>query len=195
MKLPGRNRRRENSSAPDSTEPDTTTEASTAEVPAEASTAEASTAEAGTPDRAATGETTGAAAADRKATGTRTAGTRASAASGGGVRNRMRRFLQKPGSADLSQYTKLMPQIAGHEDRLRELTDEELTAAAGDSVEDAELCAVGREAARRALGERPFDVQLTGTLAMLSGQIAEMATGEGKTLAGAIAAAGYALSG
>ncbi len=38
-------------------------------------------------------------------------------------------------------------------------------------------------------------MQLTGSLAMLSGQIAEMATGEGKTLAGAIAAAGYAQSG
>ena len=50
---------------------------------------------------------------------------------------------------------------------------------------------MGREAARRALGERPFDVQLLGTLALLSGQVAEMATGEGKTLSGALAAAGY----
>jgi hypothetical protein len=32
------------------------------------------------------------------------------------------------------------------------------------------------------LGQRPFDVQLAGTLAMLAGQVAEMATGEGKTL-------------
>jgi preprotein translocase subunit SecA len=110
-------------------------------------------------------------------------------------RDRVRRFLQRPGTADLAPYRKLLPQIAETEDRLRELTDEELTRAAGDAVEDAGLCAVGREAARRALGERPFDVQLTGSLAMLSGQIAEMATGEGKTLAGAIAAAGYALSG
>ena len=44
-------------------------------------------------------------------------------------------------------------------------------------------------------GERPFDVQLVGTLAMLAGQVAEMATGEGKTLSGALAAAGYALRG
>jgi preprotein translocase subunit SecA len=107
----------------------------------------------------------------------------------------VRRFLQRPGTADLSRYTKLLPQIAAEEDRLRELTDEELVDAAGDAVEDAELCAVGREAARRGLGERPFDVQLVGSMAMLSGQIAEMATGEGKTLAGAIAAAGYALAG
>jgi preprotein translocase subunit SecA len=57
----------------------------------------------------------------------------------------VRRFLQRPGTADLSRYTKLLPQIAAEEDRLRELTDEELVDAAGDAVEDAELCAVGRE--------------------------------------------------
>ncbi len=113
----------------------------------------------------------------------------------GGLRNRVRRFLQQPGTVDLAPYQKLLPQIAESEDRLRELTGQDLTQAAGDAAEDGQLCAVGREAARRALGERPFDVQLIGTLAMLSGQIAEMATGEGKTLAGAIAAAGYALSG
>ncbi|HEX4061163.1 MAG TPA: accessory Sec system translocase SecA2 [Streptosporangiaceae bacterium] len=107
----------------------------------------------------------------------------------------MRRFLQRPGTADLSRYGKLLPQIAAEEDRLRELTDEGLADAAGDAVQDADLCAVGREAARRALGERPFDVQLVGIMAMLSGQVAEMATGEGKTLSGAIAAAGYALAG
>jgi preprotein translocase subunit SecA len=111
------------------------------------------------------------------------------------VRNRVRRFLQRPGTADLSRYSKLLPQIAGREDRLRELTDEELAEAAGDAVQDAEFCAVGREAARRVLGERPFDVQLIGSMAMLAGQIAEMATGEGKTLSGAIAAAGYAQAG
>ncbi len=59
----------------------------------------------------------------------------------------------------------------------------------------AEFAAVAREAARRALGERPHDVQLLGTLAMLSGYVAQMATGEGKTLSGALAAAGYALRG
>jgi len=114
---------------------------------------------------------------------------------GGGLRNRMRRFLQQPGTVDLTPYRKLLPRIAGDEERLRGLSDAELTEAAGDAAEDAQLCAVGREASRRALGERPFDVQLIGTMAMLSGQVAEMATGEGKTLAGAIAAAGYALSG
>jgi preprotein translocase subunit SecA len=68
-------------------------------------------------------------------------------------------------------------------------------ALASGARDHAEFCAVGREAARRGLGERPFDVQLLGTLVMLSGQIAEMATGEGKTLSGALAAAGHAVAG
>jgi preprotein translocase subunit SecA len=103
----------------------------------------------------------------------------------------MRRFLQKPGSASLGGYEGLLPDIAGREEALGGLDDAGLTAAAVKATGDAEICALGREAARRALRERPFDVQLLGTLAMLSGQVAEMATGEGKTLSGALAAAGY----
>nr|WP_312888248.1 accessory Sec system translocase SecA2 [Nonomuraea rhodomycinica] len=59
----------------------------------------------------------------------------------------------------------------------------------------ARFCAVAREAADRSLGLRPYDAQLLGTLALLDGKVAEMATGEGKTLSGAMAAAGYALQG
>ncbi len=55
----------------------------------------------------------------------------------------------------------------------------------------AEICAVGREAARRALDQRPYDVQLLGAMALLSGKVAEMATGEGKTLTATIAAYGH----
>ena len=43
--------------------------------------------------------------------------------------------------------------------------------------------ALAREAARRALGQRPFDEQLLAGLALCEGRVAEMATGEGKTLA------------
>ena len=107
----------------------------------------------------------------------------------------VRRFLQKPGTIALTPFQKLLPQIDAHEQRLRGLTDAELTATTQASRDDAEICACGREAARRALGERPYDVQMLGTLAMLSGLIAEMATGEGKTLSGALAAAGHALRG
>ena len=107
----------------------------------------------------------------------------------------VRWLLQKPGTAELTPFLKLLPEIDGQEERLRVLTDGELTAAAQSATTDAEILACGREAARRALGERPYDVQLLGTLAMLSGMVAEMATGEGKTLSGALAAAGYALRG
>src|SRR5580692_10571350 len=108
---------------------------------------------------------------------------------------RFRRLLQQPGSASLARYERLLPAIEAREAELREADGDAFRALARDARDDGEFCAVGREAARRALGERPFDVQLIGTLAMLQGQIAEMATGEGKTLAGALAAARYALTG
>jgi preprotein translocase subunit SecA len=54
----------------------------------------------------------------------------------------------------------------------------------GESLEDleVEVFAVVREAAWRTLGERPFDVQVFGAAALHDGNIAEMKTGEGKTL-------------
>ncbi len=114
------------------------------------------------------------------------------------LRDRLRRLVQKPGSVDLAPFRALVEQAGAREARVRELSDSELTAAAAalrEKEDLAELCALGREAARRTLGERPYDVQLIGTLALLSGHVAEMATGEGKTLSGALAAAGYALRG
>ena len=190
MKLPGQGRRRggkdaaadatptaSSAGATEPTEPDEGTEptGTTAldEGPLDEGTGQDEAADAAEPAKAE-------AAADQAAGRDAPAGRRRAGGSAGGVlRNRVRRFLQRPGTADLSRYTKLLPQIAAEEDRLRELTGEELADAAGDAVEDAELCAVGREAARRALSERPFDVQLVGSMAMLSGQIAEMATGAG----------------
>jgi preprotein translocase subunit SecA len=114
------------------------------------------------------------------------------------LRDRVRRFLQKPGTADLTRFRRLLPAIGAREEALRQVPDDELATRAAKASADEDLAkfaAVAREAARRALGERPHDVQLLGTLAMLSGYVAEMATGEGKTLSGALAAAGYALRG
>ena len=108
---------------------------------------------------------------------------------------RVRRFLQQPGTADLSPYQRLLPEIAAREDTLRDQPDAALAGLAAAAPDGAGFCAVGREAARRALGERAYDAQLLGTLVMLSGQVAEMATGEGKTLSGALAAAAYAAGG
>jgi preprotein translocase subunit SecA len=83
------------------------------------------------------------------------------------------------------------------------LDDEKLRKAAkllvledlAESDDIPQFLAIAREASERATGLRPFDVQLLGALRMLAGDVVEMATGEGKTLAGAIAAAGYALGG
>ncbi len=84
-----------------------------------------------------------------------------------------------------------------------DLSDEKLRKASGllnlddlaDSADIPQFLAIAREAAERTTELRPFDVQLLGALRMLAGDVIEMATGEGKTLAGAIAAAGYALAG
>ncbi len=113
--------------------------------------------------------------------------------------DRIRRVLQRPGSIDIRPYERLVALV----DDRTELSDEELAEAAKElrgtePFKDEELVdflAIAREAADRTIGDRPFDCQLVGALALLQGRVIEMATGEGKTLAGAIAAAGYALRG
>jgi preprotein translocase subunit SecA len=92
---------------------------------------------------------------------------------------------------------------APFDEKARGLDDEQLAKAAqllelqelADSADLPQFLAIAREAAERTTGLRPFDVQLLGALRMMAGDIVEMATGEGKTLSGAIAAAGYALAG
>ncbi|MBD0024062.1 accessory Sec system translocase SecA2 [Gordonia pseudamarae] len=64
-----------------------------------------------------------------------------------------------------------------------------------DKTGRAQFLALVREVSGRALDMRAFDVQLQGALRLLEGDVVEMATGEGKTLSGAIAAIGYVLSG
>jgi preprotein translocase subunit SecA len=92
---------------------------------------------------------------------------------------------------------KLMPyvtEINSFEETIEKLTDEELKSKTnefknrleqGQTLDDimCEAYAVVRETARRTLGERPFDEQLMGAITMHWGNIAEMKTGEGKTLA------------
>jgi preprotein translocase subunit SecA len=90
--------------------------------------------------------------------------------------------------------------------RTKALSDDELRAKTeefrerlrrGESEDDllVEAFAVVREAADRVLGLRPFDVQLIGGMILHEGQIAEMRTGEGKTLVSALPAYLNALSG
>ncbi len=92
---------------------------------------------------------------------------------------------------------------AEFDEKAKGLDDDQLRKAAkllelGDLAASADIpqfLAIAREAAERTTALRPFDVQLLGALRMLAGDVIEMATGEGKTLSGAIAAAGYALAG
>ena len=93
----------------------------------------------------------------------------------------------------LKQYGKTVNKINSLEPVLEKLTDAELKAktpefkqrlANGESLDSVlpEAFAVCREASKRVLKMRPYDVQLIGGMALHYGKIAEMATGEGKTL-------------
>ena len=106
----------------------------------------------------------------------------------------------------VKELSRTVAAVNGLEASISSLTDEqfpektrELKArfAAGTALNDlvAEAFALVREASRRKLGLRPFDVQLIGGLALHSGKIAEMRTGEGKTLMSTLPAYLNALSG
>ncbi|OVZ56618.1 preprotein translocase subunit SecA [Pigmentiphaga sp. NML080357] len=93
----------------------------------------------------------------------------------------------------LKQYGKLVDRINALESQTAALSDEQLAARTqefkqrhqnGESLDDLlpEAFAVVREAGKRVLGMRHFDVQLLGGIVLHSGRIAEMRTGEGKTL-------------
>ncbi|QWF23708.1 preprotein translocase subunit SecA [Nocardioides sp. LMS-CY] len=88
--------------------------------------------------------------------------------------------------------------VAMSDDELRGMTDEfKKRLADGESLDDLmpEAFATAREAARRVLGLRPFDVQIMGGAALHLGNIAEMKTGEGKTLVAVLPAYLNALEG
>ncbi|MCC6756634.1 MAG: preprotein translocase subunit SecA [Arenimonas sp.] len=106
----------------------------------------------------------------------------------------------------LRQYQKSVQRINQLEDGLKALDDETLKAktaefkqrvAVGESLDQIlpEAFAVCREASVRALGLRHYDVQLIGGMVLHSGRIAEMRTGEGKTLVATLAVYLNALSG
>jgi preprotein translocase subunit SecA len=75
------------------------------------------------------------------------------------------------------------------------VSDSELRAAASQAKELLTMIAITAAVASRVLGQDMFDVQLRGTLALARGSIAEMQTGEGKTLAAVPAVAWYAREG
>ena len=68
------------------------------------------------------------------------------------LKNRFRKFLQRPGTTvDLAPLRRRLPEITAREDELAVLADEALTEAANAAQDYVEICAIGREAARRAL--------------------------------------------
>ncbi|HIX78618.1 MAG TPA: accessory Sec system translocase SecA2 [Candidatus Corynebacterium faecipullorum] len=81
------------------------------------------------------------------------------------------------------------------------LSDAEVAATARECVEDGKIANKSRflaalaVASERKLGMRPFTVQSQAVLRLLEGDVIQMATGEGKTLVGAMAATGFALTG
>ncbi|XP_015885772.3 protein translocase subunit SECA2, chloroplastic isoform X1 [Ziziphus jujuba] len=103
-------------------------------------------------------------------------------------------------------YYRLVNSVNAFEPQIQSLTDEQLTAKTvefrrrlrqGQTLADiqAEAFAVVREAAKRKLGMRHFDVQIIGGAVLHDGSIAEMKTGEGKTLVSTLAAYLNALTG
>jgi len=107
---------------------------------------------------------------------------------------------------ELKRMGKLVDKVNGLEDTISALDNEQLKAktvefrqrlADGETLESlmAEAFAVVREASKRTLGLRHFDVQLIGGMTLHEGRIAEMRTGEGKTLVSTLPAYLHALSG
>ena len=109
-------------------------------------------------------------------------------------------FRKLFGSANdriVKRHFKTAEKINELEDKISKLSDQELRGqtevfrerlAKGESLKDllVEAFATVREAAKRTLGQRPFDVQLVGGMVLHERMITEMRTGEGKTLVGTL---------
>lgn len=94
---------------------------------------------------------------------------------------------------ELASLEKMADKVISYEPEMQKLSDEELAdktteykerLANGETIDDIlyEAFATSREMAYRQLGEKPYKVQIMGAIAMHKGDIAEMKTGEGKTL-------------
>jgi preprotein translocase subunit SecA len=105
----------------------------------------------------------------------------------------LKRIIGTKHERDIRKLMPIVEAINRLEPQMMKLTDAELRAktdefkkrlSAGETLDDLliEAYAVVREAARRFVGMRPFDVQVMGAIVLHQGKIAEMKTGEGKTL-------------
>jgi preprotein translocase subunit SecA len=114
------------------------------------------------------------------------------------ARDMVTRALRVGEGRKFKAYEKRAQKINAIEPEMELLSDEEIRAEAdalrerakgGESLDEllSEAFALTREAAKRAIGQRHFDVQLVGGMALHEGAIAEMKTGEGKTLTATLA--------
>jgi len=122
------------------------------------------------------------------------------------VRKLLRKVFGSRNDRLVKNYLKIVAKINALEDDMSALSDADLQAktdafrgrlADGQTLADIlpEAFAVVREASKRVMGMRHFDVQLVGGMALNDGKIAEMRTGEGKTLVATLPAYLNALSG
>ena len=123
------------------------------------------------------------------------------------MRGIVKKIFGDPNDKAIKQLMPLVQDINGLEPSMRELSDEELMQVGaefrrryndeGESLDEsvAEAFAATREASKRVRGQRHFDVQLIGGVVLHEGKIAEMKTGEGKTLTATLAVALNAISG
>ena len=106
----------------------------------------------------------------------------------------------------LRKYGRIADKVLALENTMAALSDEELRAktqyfkdrlSKGETLDDikVEAFAVAREAAKRTLNEFPYRVQVIGSLVLHDGDVAEMKTGEGKTLTATMAVYLNALAG
>ena len=106
----------------------------------------------------------------------------------------------------LKKYTALADYVDSLSDEMEKLSDDDLRAKTDEfkrRVDEGETLdailpeafAVAREAAYRVLGQRPYKVQIIGAIVLHTGAVAEMKTGEGKTLTCVLPAYLNALSG
>ena len=109
------------------------------------------------------------------------------------IQNVLKKVLGTKHQREVKRLRPMVAAINGLEDEMRALSDDALQAKTGEfrqqldngaSLDDILIpaFAVVREGARRVLGMRPYDVQLIGGIVLHQGKIAEMKTGEGKTL-------------
>src|SRR3954452_1090882 len=114
------------------------------------------------------------------------------------ARDMVTRALRVGEGRKFKSYEKRAEAVNRYEPEMELLGDDDLKAEAdrlrervrgGESLEEVlpEAFALTREASRRAIGQRHYDVQLIGGMVLHDGAIAEMKTGEGKTLTATLA--------